>query len=228
MVAETRAENAADTSVPATHPNEQIVLARATWSNTFRVMAFAAVGGWVVAAVLGFTVYKLAERPVPTKYFEAIHGKLIQAVPTDQPLLSSGEILTGAQETLESGFNFNFHDYRMRIEHADKWFTPAGFKAYRNALFANGNMKTLERKRLFMSIAITGAPVIVQQGVLQGTHTFAWKVQVPVKIIFEGSGYQNANNHLATLILVRRNNVQTPRGWAVDSIIFGPMPQNTN
>jgi Macrophage killing protein with similarity to conjugation protein. len=89
-------------------------------------------------------------------------------------------------------------------------------------------MKTLERKRLFMSIAITGAPVIVQQGVLQGTHTFAWKVQVPVKIIFEGSGYQNANNHLATLILVRRNNVQTPRGWAVDSIIFGPMPQNTN
>jgi hypothetical protein len=108
MVAETRAENAADTSVPATHPNEQIVLARATWSNTFRVMAFAAVGGWVVAAVLGFTVYKLAERPVPTKYFEAIHGKLIQAVPTDQPLLSSGEILTGAQETLESGFNLIF------------------------------------------------------------------------------------------------------------------------
>lgn len=206
-------------------PVEQIVLQRAQWANTFRVLGAAAIGGWVVAGVLGVVVYRLAERPVPVRYFEAIHGKLIHAVPTNQPLLSSGTVLTGAQEALESGFNMNFHDYRMRIEHAEKWFTPAGFRAYHTALFGSGNMKTLKLKRLFMSIAITGAPVIVQQGVLQGTHTYAWKIQIPVKVVYESSGYESAKRHLATLILVRQNNVQIPRGWAVDSIIFGPMPQ---
>lgn len=223
MAVETRTE--ASVPVPPVPANEQIVLQRATWSNTFRVLAFAAAGGWVVAAGLGFVLLKVIERPIQANYFEAIHGKIVQAVPVNQPLLTSGEILTGAQEALESGFNFNFHDYRMRIEHASKWFTKAGFTAYRNALFTNGNMKTLEIKRLFMSIAISGAPVIVQEGVLQGTSTYAWKVQVPVRIVFEGSGYESSNKHLATLILIRKNNVHTPRGWAVDSIVFGPMPQ---
>jgi intracellular multiplication protein IcmL len=225
MATETPDNPTPETIEPTPTPVEQVVLKRALWANTFRVLSAAAIGGWVVAAILGFTVFRLAERPTPGRYFEAIHGQLIQAVPTNHPLLTSGAVLTGAQEALESGFNMNFHDYRMRIEHAAKWFTAAGFKAYHEALFNSGNMKTLERKRLFMSIAITGAPVIVQQGVLQGTHLYAWKIQIPVKVIFESSGYENAERHLATLILVRQNNVQIPRGWAVNSIVFGPMPQ---
>lgn len=222
-------EKANAAAQPAAEPtaSENIVINRAQWANTFWMMTAAAIGGWVVACVLGFVVYRLDERPVPMNYFEAIHGKLVQAVPTSTPLLSSGEILTGAQEALESGFNMNFRDYRMRIEHAAKWFTPAGFTAYHTALFANGNMTTLRHKRLFMAIAITGAPVIVQQGILQGTHTYAWKVQIPVKLVFESSGYESSNRHLATLILVRQDNLQTPRGWAVDSVVFGPMPQQS-
>jgi intracellular multiplication protein IcmL len=205
---------------------EQVVLQRAQWANTFRVMMAAAIGGWVVAGVLGVTVWELAHRPIPTRYFEAINGQLVQAIPADQPMLSQSEILTGAIEALESGFNMNFTDYRMRIEHAAKWFTPDGFTAYQHALFASGNMKTLRRKRLIMSIAITGAPVIVQKGILEGTHTYAWKVQVPVKVYYQGSGYESSKAHLATLILVRQNNLAVPRGWAVNSFVFGPMPQS--
>lgn len=225
MASRTKGQDASDANVPEPGANQKIVIERAQWANTFRVMSMAAIGGWVVAGILGFVVYHLATLPTPTQYFEAIHGRLIQAVPTTQPLLSSGEILTGAQEALESGFNLNFRDYRLRIEQAEKWFTPDGFTAYQKALFGSGNMKTIERKRLLMSIAITGAPVIIQQGILSGTNTYAWKVQVPVKIVFEGSGYENSVRHLATLILVRQNNVQIPRGWAVDSFVFGPMPQ---
>lgn len=226
-IPETENRQPAAAAVPLPPANERIVIERAQWANTFRMMTMAAIGGWVVAGILGFVVYHLVTLPTPTKYFEAIHGRIIQAVPTDQPLLTSGEILTGAQEALESGFNLNFHDYRLRIEQAAKWFTPAGFSAYRNSLFASGNMTTIKRRRLLMSIAITGAPVIVQQGNLEGTHTYAWKVQVPVKIVFEGSGYENSVRHLATLILVRQDNVAVPRGWAVDSFVFGPMPQAT-
>lgn len=216
-------------TAPATVPTsavDQVVLKRALWANTFRVMMAAAIGGWIVAGVLGITVWKLAHRPIPTNYFESIDGRLVQAVPTDHPMLSASEILTGATEALESGFNMNFSDYRMRIEHAAKWFTPAGFTAYQHALFASGNMKTLRRKRLVMSIAITGAPVIVQKGILEGTHTYAWKVQVPVKVYYQGSGYESSKAHLATLILVRQNNLAVPRGWAVNSFVFGPMPQS--
>lgn len=218
-----------NSSVAADHPeppaHEQIVIRRALWANTFRVLVLVGVGGWVVAGILAITDYELANRPIPTRYFEAIHGQLVRAVPVTQPMLTESEILTGAVEALESGFNMNFSDYRMRIEQASKWFTPAGFTAYRNALFASGNMKTLERQRLILSIAITGAPVVVQKGILTGTTTYAWKIQVPVKVYYQGAGYQNSEAHLATLILVRQNNIQVPRGWAVDSVVFGPMPQ---
>lgn len=208
---------------PAAH--EQVVLQRAQWANTFRVLLFAGIGGWVVAAVLGYAVYELANRPIQTQYFEAIDGRLVQAVPTNQPLLTGSEILTGATEALESGFNMNFFDYRMRIEQASKWFTPDGYKAYQKALFAQGNMKSLRRHRLIMSIAITGAPVIVQKGILAGTKTYAWKLQVPVRVYFQGEGYENSKKHLATIIIVRQDNLAVPRGWAVNSFVFGPMPQ---
>ncbi|MBN6742079.1 DotI/IcmL/TraM family protein [Acidithiobacillus sp. MC6.1] len=205
-------------------PQETIVITRALWANNFKVMAAAALGGWLVAGVLGFTVYKLAERPIPTRYFESVNGKLISAVPTDQPMLSAGEILSGAQEALEASYNMNFRDYRMRIQNAEKWFTQQGFSAYKSSLFGSGDIKAIKGRRLFLDIAITGAPVVAQQGVLSGTHTFAWKVQVPVELDFESSGYQSSKNYLATLVMVRVDNVARPRGWAVDSIIFGPMP----
>ncbi|MBU2850735.1 MULTISPECIES: DotI/IcmL/TraM family protein [Acidithiobacillus] len=205
-------------------PQETIVISRALWSNTFKVTAAAALGGWLVAGVLGFTVYRLAERPIPTRYFESINGKLNRAVPTDQPMLSAGEILSGAQEALEGSYNMNFRDYRMRIQNAEKWFTQQGYTAYKTSLFGSGDIKALKGRRLFLDIAVTGAPVVAQQGVLSGTHTFAWKVQVPVDLDFESSGYQSSKNYLATMVMVRVDNVAKPRGWAVDSIIFGPMP----
>ena len=203
---------------------ETIVITRALWSNSFRVMAAAALGGWLVAGVLGFTVYQLAERPIPTRYFESMNGKLIRAVPTDQPMLSAGAILSGAQEALEGSYNMNFRDYRMRIQNAEKWFTPQGYTAYKTSLFGSGDIKAIKGRRLFLDIAVTGAPVVAQHGVLSGTHTFAWQVQVPVELDFESSGYQSSKNYLATLVLVRVDNVARPRGWAVDSIIFGPLP----
>jgi intracellular multiplication protein IcmL len=205
-------------------PQETIVITRALWSNTFKVAAAAALGGWLVAGVLGFTVYQLAERPIPTRYIESINGKLIRAVPTDQPMLSAGEILSGAQESLEGSYNMNFRDYRMRMQNAEKWFTQQGYTAYKTSLFGSGDIKAIKGRRLFLDIAVTGAPVVAQQGVLSGTHTFAWKVQVPVELDFESSGYQSSKNYLATMVMVRVDNVARPRGWAVDSIIFGPMP----
>ncbi len=226
MSAEATEKKQAVTNAREVSASEAIVINRALWANSFRVLLGAAIGGWVVAAVLGFTDYKLATRPVPTRYFEAIDGRLVQAVPVSQPMLSESEILTGAMNALEAGFNMNFHDYRMRIEEASKWFTPAGFAAYRKALFASGNMTTLKQKRLVLSIAITGAPVIVQKGILAGTHTYAWKIQVPVKVYYQGSGYESNKAHLVTLIIVRQNNLAVPRGWAVDSFVFGPMPQS--
>ena len=205
-------------------PQETIVITRALWSNSFKVMAAAALGGWLVAGVLGFVVYKLAERPIPTRYFESINGKLIRAVPTDQPMLSAGEILSGAQESLEGAYNMNFRDYRMRMQNAEKWFTRQGYAAYKTSLFGSGDIKAIKGRRLFLDIAVTGAPVVAQQGVLSGTHTFAWKVQVPVELDFESSGYQSSKTYLATMVMVRVDNVARPRGWAVNSIIFGPMP----
>ncbi|MEB8535521.1 DotI/IcmL/TraM family protein [Acidithiobacillus ferriphilus] len=222
--ASSRAAQGTIQGVGLTPPQETIVITRALWSNTFKVAAAAALGGWLVAGVLGFTVYKLAERPIPTRYFESINGKLIQAKPTDQPMLSAGEILTGAQQALEGSYDMNFRDYRMRMQNAEKWFTQQGYSAYKKSLFGSGDIKAIEGRRLFLDIAVTGAPVVAQQGVLSGTHTFAWKVQVPVELDFESSGYQSSKMYLATLVMVRVDNVARPRGWAVDSIIFGPMP----
>ncbi len=203
---------------------EWISVSRAAWHNLFQVSALAAAGGWVVAAILGGVVWSLAHRHPEVKYFPVSPaGVLLKAVPLDRPLLSDSAILTGAETAVISSFNMNWKDWRMRMQNAQRWFTPQGFTAYQDIMTNSGDLEAVRQRRLVLSVAVIGSPVVKQSGILSGTHLYAWKVQIPVRLAFESSDVNNSKARLLTIVVVRANILSQPRGWAIASMVFGPM-----
>ncbi len=213
------------TTAVGTTAAEQIAVTKSLWVNTFRLAAIAGTAGWVAAGVLGFVVWDLAHRSIPVRYFEAVNGQLVQAVPVTEPMLSDSAILTGAEQVLLSAYNMNYSDTRMRMQEAARWFTPDGYAAYQDSLISTKDITAMKVKKLIMSTVLAGTPVMVQKGPVDGMKgTWAWKVQIPVRLTFQSISYERATPFLVTMIIMRVNNMATPRGWAVYSIAFGPMP----
>lgn len=222
------ADSARQTASPsAASPAEQIVVTKSVWANTFRMAVLVGTAGWVAAALQGFVVWDLAHRPVPVRYFEAVDGQLVQTVPTTEPMLSDSAILTGAEQVLLSAYNMNYRDTRMRMQEAARWFTPEGYAAYQKSLIGSGDIASMKAKLLIMNIVLAGTPILDQKGPIDGAAgTWAWKVQIPVQLTFQSLSYERGHRFLVTMIILRVNNVATPRGWAVYSIAFGPMPSD--
>jgi intracellular multiplication protein IcmL len=174
--------------------------------------------------LLGIIIYQYKTRPEPRYFATSADGRITPIYPLTSQVVTTSELLQWVNEAAVAAYSYNFSNYRKALQDASQYFTPEGWDKYQAALKSSRNLETVIQKKLVVSAEATGAPVIVDKGLLG--DRYAWKVQMPLLVRFQGN--TNIETPLmVTLLVTRVSTLYVPKGIAIAQYIAAPAGAQT-
>lgn len=202
----------------AENPSEIVYLRNSFYRDNYRKIVLAVLFLLCInVALLGIIFYQMASKPVPRYFATSDDGRIIPLYALTVPMVAPTELLQWATRTAVSAYTYNFVDYREALQRVQNRFTADGWKHFENALKSSRNLEAVISKKLVVSAVATAAPVILEQGVINGRY--AWKVQMPLLITYQGSGEQTQQPVVVTMVISRVPTYNMPTGIAVASFV---------
>ena len=144
-------------------------------------------------------------------------GALTPIVPLNKPISSKNSILQHASDAIMELYALDFMNYRGQLQRASGYFTARGWEKYINELEASSNLKALTERRMVLTGVVTKPPVIVRQGEAFGT--LFWEVEVPYQVRYLAAGFDQTQDLVATIKIVRVDATENPRGVAITQFV---------
>jgi intracellular multiplication protein IcmL len=172
---------------------------------------------FIIFILIGGITYIITNPPQPQYFATTTNGRIIPLVPLDRPNLSSAALLQWANMAAISVYTYDFVSYRQALQAASDYFTPEGWQNFMQALQSSNNLNAVLAKKLVVSAVATGAPVILQQGLLFGTYT--WRVQLPVLVTYQSASEFSQQTVTITMLITRVSTLTTPKGIGIAQFI---------
>jgi len=167
--------------------------------------------------LLGLLAYRMTH-VTPTRYFAtSADGRITPLQPLSQPLVSVSALLQWANQAAVDAYSYNFVNYRKQLQAASEYFTPSGWRTYEAALKSSRNLETVIARKLVVTAVATGAPVILDQRVVNGRY--AWKVQMPLLVTYQSASTLFQQPLVVTMIVTRVSMRDVPKGIAISQFI---------
>ncbi|MCK4608978.1 MAG: type IVB secretion system apparatus protein IcmL/DotI, partial [Gammaproteobacteria bacterium] len=128
----------------------------------------------VNAGLVGVVYFLLTHRPAPQYFATTSDNKIMKLHPLNQPVVSAAVLLQWANRAAVAAYSYNFVNYRQALQQVQNEFTPDGWRNFEQALKNSRMLETVTAKKLVVSAVATGAPVILDRGVINGRYV--WKV----------------------------------------------------
>lgn len=195
-------------------PLELVMLRNNFYRDNYRkVVAILLIMVTINAALIGVVFYQIYSVP-PTQYFATTSdGRIIKLNPLSDPVVTSSALLQWATQAAVAAYSYNFVDYRDQFQAASEYFTPQGWKNFADALEGSRNLDTVLSKKLVVSAVATGAPVIVEQGLIN--NRYSWKVQMPILVTYQSSSSNYQQPLVITMLITRVPELDVPKGIAI-------------
>jgi intracellular multiplication protein IcmL len=172
----------------------------------------------VVSVALVFVVFfQLTHRPIPQYFAISSDGKMVKLHPLSEPAISNSVLLQWAVVAATTTYSYDFVNYRSALQNVQNKFTPDGWSNFERALRSTRILETVVSKKLIVSAVATGAPVIEEQGMLDGAY--AWKVNLPLLVTYQSSNELTQQPLIITMIISRVPVVNYPDGIAIVSFV---------
>ena len=160
----------------------------------------------------------LATQEPEIKYIAMdVDGKIKDITPLDQPIQSEEVIVNWAAGALTETYTMSFLNYREELSSARRHFTIDGWSMFEKALEDSSFLQTVEREKFVSSAVPSGAPVIINEGIIAGLY--AYQIQVPLSITFESANGSTRMEQLVTVVVVRRSETESPVGLGIAQLI---------
>lgn len=185
--------------------------------NYRRVMKLLLIMSFVMVILVLTMAYLFTHRPEPKYFATTQSGRVLQLVPLSSPMLSTEALLSWASQVAMGTYTYNFANYRQKIQMQEVNFTSDAWQQFLTLLKDSGNIQAVDQRKINVSAVVSGAPVVVYQGMLDGR--FAWKVQVPLLVTFVSASDRFQKNYMVTMVIVRVSTVQNQNGVAVAQFI---------
>jgi len=173
----------------------------------------------VIFVLISIIFYQIASIPTPKYFATSSDGRITQLYSLDAPLMPPDQLLQWAARAAVAAYSYNFVNYREALQGVQNYFTPEGWRNFENALKSSRNLEMVIEKKLVSSAVATGAPVILDQGVVN--DRYAWKVQVPILVSYQSASENTQQPLVITMIISRVPTLNTPRGIAIASFVGG-------
>lgn len=179
--------------------------------------------GWVLilgiicvglASILGVLSYHQQQ----SRYYASMtNGNIVPLYSLTQPTVTNDFLLQWVSIATRSVMNLDFVHYQDQLNQAQIYFTPGGWKKFQDALQKSGLLPTVLSKKLMMTAVVSGAPIIVNQAVLNG-H-FTWTVQMPVLVTFSSASENSQTKLVVTVNVQRVSTLDTTQGIQISDFL---------
>lgn len=183
-----------------------------TWMKIALIQAVA-IGLLVIGIVFAYT----SNKPQMRYFATTSDGRLIEMVPLNRPNLSNTALLSWSAQAASDIMTFGFHDYRKRLQDSSNYFTTRGWESFTNALQQSRVIEAVEARQQVISAVPNGAPVIVQEGVLN--NVYRWVIEMPMIITYKSGNTTRPDSVLVTLVVVRVPTLDNPNGVGIEQWI---------
>lgn len=171
-----------------------------------------------VNLILSFIIYYLAShQPEPRYFATSTDGRITPIYPLSAPMVSDAALLQWANQAAVAAYTYNFATYRKELQDASEYFTPEGWSDFETALESSRNLETVINKKLVVTAVATGAPVILDRGILSGHYS--WKVQMPLLVTYESASTTIQQPILITMLITRVSTLNVPKGIAIAQFV---------
>ncbi|HUY67719.1 MAG TPA: DotI/IcmL/TraM family protein [Alphaproteobacteria bacterium] len=140
-------------------------------------------------------------------------GRIINIVPLGEPYRSSADVITWAAQKARTVMQFDYSDFRDRLQDASADFTPTGWDSFTKALKEANVIEAVQARKLVVSLAVDAAPEITDSRVENGVYT--WYLRFPVTIKFDGDQPPSPIGATLLLQIVRVSTLQNPDGISI-------------
>lgn len=172
------------------------------------------IGLTVSAFFLLILIGYLVIYPHKAEYFMVYNNQNQSSLALDFPIVSKSEILRWSSQSVISLYNFDFSNWKVRINENAPLFTSNGFARFQDALKLDGVLDGIIDQKLQVTSVVTGPPVIIAEGILAGRYT--WKVNLPVLLTYTSSSEVRQQTIYVTLLIARVPVLDSPRGYAIE------------
>lgn len=175
----------------------------------------------LIAAIIllaAASLYLHNTKPAPVTFATGAEWRVLQEAPVEQPYLDQADLLQWVGTVLQSSFHYDFVNYPAQLAGYAPSFTANGWKAFQ-ALLATANISLIQvqNDKLFINGSAAGAPIIVNQGLLQGRYS--WWVQMPVDISYSSVNRNNVTTLILQALVVRVPTTNNINGVLIDNIL---------
>ena len=165
----------------------------------------------------GMLVY-LAAHPENPKYFAiSSDGKLTPLDSLNEPNISPSALLQWANTAAIASYTYNFVNYKQALQAASEFYTPEGWDAFMTALNNTNNLPQVISKKLLVSAVATGAPVILQQGLLN--DSYSWRVSMPMLVTYQSASQFSQQSIVLTMLITRIPTLISARGIGIAQFV---------
>lgn len=172
------------------------------------------------ALLLLIAIYLYFHIPAPRYFATAINGRITPLVALTEPNQSDSSVLQWANQATVAAFTYNFVNYRDELRAASGFFTGEGWQQFITSLEQSNNLDAVKAKKLIVSAVATGAPVILQKGLLNGIY--AWRIQLPILVTYQSASEFTQQNLVVTLLVTRVSTLNSPKGIGISQFVAGP------
>lgn len=172
----------------------------------------------VLAISVCFNILLSLRQPEVRYFATDPNGKVTELVALERPIQGTTEVINWAQIAVVRAFTLSFGSYQQQLEDSRNLFTESGWAGFREALQRNGVLDTLISQQMVTSVVPSGAPVILDQGVVDNGR-YAWRLQMPLLISYESASRVSPQTMTVEALIVRRPETENPQGLGIGQII---------
>lgn len=171
----------------------------------------------LINCCLAFGIYYLVSNPPPPRYFATSpDGQIIPVRPLSEPVYGTADVLAWATNVSITAYSYDYVNYRSDLQALAGSFTSDGWGTFLAALEGSRMLDSVMSQKLVMTAVPTGAPLIKQQGLLNGRYS--WKIAIPMLVKLTGNIAMQQPVQVY-LMIQRVSLVNNPKGIAVSSFI---------
>lgn len=172
--------------------------------------------------LVAIITYQITQRPTPQYFATSSDGKIIPLYALSQPIITTNELLQWSAQAAVASYTYGFATYRKDLQAASEYYTTDGWKEFMAGLERSRNLELVISRKLSVTAVATGAPIVTDQGVINGRY--AWKMQIPILVNYESAGYKQRQALVVNMVITRVSTLEKPKGIAIASFYSAERP----
>ena len=171
----------------------------------------------IVGMILCFLFYMNMSQPEDRYFATTADGRIMRLVPLDQPNMTVPALMSWVAQAATDVMTFGFHDYQRRLQDASQHFTRHGWESFTAALSKSRIIEGVESAQQVVTAAPRSAPVLVQEGVINGRYR--WVIELPLMVTYRAGAQSRTDNMQVQIVVERMPSLENPVGVGIEQWI---------